>query len=294
MFACRICDGETSQLFKSFKPRDGELRIKASGSSKLSTNLHKCLSCGHVLQYPEHPKQLIQALYENESDDEFIKYNPQRITTFKYCINRLIEKGILKLCDNCLDIGSAGGAFLEAAKQKELSALGIEPSDHLSAFARSKYGVDVRTGFLKDILPSIDQQFDCVFFWDVLEHIYDVNHDIEICSDLISDEGHIVVNIPDIESLSAKILRQNWPMYLDVHLHFFTRKSLGLLMAKHGFSLCDDWAHKQSLPLDYIAKRGFSHLFGDRAGTLAGWITPRLNVWYQIGQRCYVFKRTDI
>ena len=83
-----------------------------------------------------------------------------------------------------------------------------------------------------------------VFFSGMSRYIYDVNHDIEICSDLL-DEGHIVVNIPDIESLSAKILRQNWPMYLDVHLHFFTRKSLCLLMAKHGFSLCDDWAHKQ-------------------------------------------------
>ena len=63
-----------------------------------------------------------------------------------------------------------------------------------------------------------------VTLWDVLEHLASPNNELHTIHELLEDDGILVINVPDISSLPAKIMRWKWPFYLSVHLTYFTLK----------------------------------------------------------------------
>ncbi len=71
-----------------------------------------------------------------------------------------------------LEIGCAGGAFLDAVRKAGYDVQGVEFSNDAAALAREKFGLNVITGDVTDgKFP--DNTFDVVFMGDVLEHLPD-------------------------------------------------------------------------------------------------------------------------
>jgi SAM-dependent methyltransferase len=71
-----------------------------------------------------------------------------------------------------LDVGCAGGVFLDEARRRGFSAAGIELNPAMARHARERYGLDVINSRVEDVPASQwNQSFDVVTFLDCLEHL---------------------------------------------------------------------------------------------------------------------------
>ena len=154
-----------------------------------------------------------------------------------------------------LDVGTAAGAFLAAARGRGWQVDGCEPNAWLAEWGSRHYGIPIRTGELFDqsLAPA---SFDVVTLWDVIEHTPDPTRVIRTVRDLIRPGGLLIVNYPDIGSWIARALGRRWPFLSSVHLYYFTRETMRSLLERHGFDVIEIRAHFQRLELDYLLSRG--------------------------------------
>lgn len=104
-----------------------------------------------------------------------------------------------------LDIGSRNGNFLLAIKKsgRVLSAIGIEPNSSAWQYCRS-LGLDVRHGFFsKEIVGN--QKFDLINMADVIEHVTNPRIFIKQATQLLNQNGLILIRTPNLSSYWSKI-----------------------------------------------------------------------------------------
>jgi 2-polyprenyl-3-methyl-5-hydroxy-6-metoxy-1,4-benzoquinol methylase len=133
-----------------------------------------------------------------------------------------------------LDIGCSYGFFLEAAQAMGWTATGVELADDAAAYARSR-GLDVRTGTVESVRLH-PGTFDVVTIRHVLEHVAEPSQVLESARALLRDGGLLLVAVPNIKSLPARLFRNEW-WWIDppTHLHYFENTTLRSLLERHGF-----------------------------------------------------------
>ena len=229
---------------------------RSSSDQALFEQVVRCRRCDLVYLNPRLKPGLIIDSYAEGEDESFIAQDPMRVRTFSKAISRLVKELKLRVTrkTKLLDIGCAGGAFVEAAKEAGFGAIGIEPNKWLSNYARTKRGLDVRAGTLSDHhFP--DKTFDIITLWDVIEHVPDPTKELEGIYRILKKGGHLVINYPDHVSLPAKILGRKWPFWLSVHLTYYTPVTIRKQLEKMGFEVLRIRPHWQTLELGYIFKR---------------------------------------
>ncbi len=144
-------------------------------------------------------------------------------------ISSYAEKGTL------LDIGAGTGDFLNQAKKSGWDVTGIEPS----ASAR-KRAFDKGINLFEVEAEVEDRKFDVITMWHVLEHVPDVEKQIEWIKNHLSIDGVLIVAVPNFNSYDAKYYKKFWAAW-DVprHLHHFSSKSIKTLFEKNGFNLIE-------------------------------------------------------
>jgi 2-polyprenyl-3-methyl-5-hydroxy-6-metoxy-1,4-benzoquinol methylase len=127
---------------------------------------------------------------------------------------------------NLLDVGCASGVFLEQALRGGWRIRGVEPNERLAQKAAERLGAAavVNRALEEAELPC--QSFDAVTLWDVLEHVADPAGVLAKCASLLRPEGVVLAKVPDLDSLTARLMRERWPLLLPEHLSYFTKKSL--------------------------------------------------------------------
>jgi 2-polyprenyl-3-methyl-5-hydroxy-6-metoxy-1,4-benzoquinol methylase len=103
-----------------------------------------------------------------------------------------------------LDIGCAGGDFLDYAKRKQCITAGLEYSQSNIDLLRSKG----HKAYMER--QEINDKYDLITAFDVVEHLYDVNEFIDFCLDKLTPNGHIALVTGNISSTPAKIANNNW------------------------------------------------------------------------------------
>lgn len=132
-----------------------------------------------------------------------------------------------------LDIGCGKGRFLSAARDAGWEVLGVEFAPASAQAARATYQIEVTVGdFLE--LP-LDGGFDALTMWHVLEHLPDPFAAVARAAELLRPGGRLVVSVPNIESLQARLGGERW-FHLDLprHLLHFSPRSLGTLVERTG------------------------------------------------------------
>ena len=89
-----------------------------------------------------------------------------------------------------------------------------------------------------------------------------------------------------VDYFPAKLLRGAWPFYLNVHLFYFTRKTIIKLLEKNGFEVIHVKNYWQCLSLGYVLIRANLPISPEILKKL------RLPVWYYLGQRTVVAKKS--
>jgi 2-polyprenyl-3-methyl-5-hydroxy-6-metoxy-1,4-benzoquinol methylase len=138
-----------------------------------------------------------------------------------------------------LDVGCAGGIFLDCARRRGWSVTGLELADWEIEVAQQRLGLDVRKGTLATANLEADS-YDVVTYWDVLEHTRDPAGELARACRVLRSDGLLVIAVPNIDSLVARLNGRSWTMINPPeHLFYFSPQTLRRLLSANGFRIID-------------------------------------------------------
>lgn len=288
---CNICGSDSYKIIirPSNKISGDELAVFRG--IKGTQQIVRCNNCGLVYVNPRlNPKFFIQK-YTNDDNSIYLDNVNDRRDSFKESL-KFIETYYPKK-GKILDIGTAAGVFLEAAKNSGWKTYGVELNKLSTIFANKKYGVNVKQGILQEIKFK-DNFFDVVTMWDVLEHIPDPDKELKEIFRILKPGGILVINFPDFGSLIARIFGSKWWFVFSVHLFYFDRNSMTKILKKNKFKNYRFKKYWQSLSLGYLATT--IRLYNKNLSKLMGNIFKILNldklkIKYYAGQSTVIARK---
>ncbi|MFK8282389.1 class I SAM-dependent methyltransferase [Capnocytophaga cynodegmi] len=135
-----------------------------------------------------------------------------------------------------LDIGAGTGDFvLSCKKQMHWETTGIEPNEKARQLAEKK-----QIRLLENYDDLKEKPFDVITLWHVLEHIPDLENEIQKINSLLKEDGILIVAVPNYKSWDAQHYKQFWAAY-DVprHLWHFSKTSIQKIFTPKGFQLLE-------------------------------------------------------
>lgn len=248
---CPICDSKAqSLLYRPWVSVDDPVKLYGAASGIQGTQtIVKCDDCSMIFESPRYPEEVILQGYmsaENEGHDSQFK---MRVESFFRTLNKL--KNLLpKPQSRVLDIGTAGGAFLEAAQRFGYNIEGLEPSMNLVENGKAR-GFQIFQGTIAtNSLP--EKSYDMVCLWDVIEHVCNPKNDLIKIRNLLKPDGILFINYPDIGTLPAKLAGKKFWWILSVHLHHFDRNSIREIAKRSGYEVVAFKPYWQTLQLGYL------------------------------------------
>jgi len=211
-YNCRICEND-----KNF--------IKLIDDKEF--NLIKCLECGFIFREEKiiknHPtggleNNLIKNL--NHQKKLYNKFNKRfrKINYYK------------KIPGKILDIGCGWGGFLDIAREKGWDIYGVD-IDATKVESCKRKGIKVYQGEIANI-NFAENSLDVVCMFHTLEHIININQTLSEIYRILKYEGLLVIEIPTIGSLKAKIYGRHWFYVTADHINYFTPVLLRKILEK--------------------------------------------------------------
>ena len=181
-----------------------------------------------------------------------------------------------------LEIGCAGGAFLNEARALGFTVQGVELSEDACRMAREAFGLTVFSGDVRDAHFQ-DESFDIVFMGDVLEHLPDPVSTLREVHRVLAAGGVLVLGVPS--QTNTLFSRFGFPVYRAMgkratvalppyHLFEFRPASLRFLLHRCGFRVAE--LVQGIIPPDRIHLRGPAlQRFGKKLFQYPNWAITR-------------------
>jgi 2-polyprenyl-3-methyl-5-hydroxy-6-metoxy-1,4-benzoquinol methylase len=178
-----------------------------------------------------------------------------------------------------LDVGTGGGVLGAQLAGRGLHCIGVEIDAEAAAAARPFYEAMHVIDLSREGLPGA-HTFDWIVLADVLEHIPDPGSLLERCRMALRPGGRVIVSVPNVAHAWVRlcVLFGRFP-YADrgildrTHLRYFTWRTLGDLLAEHGFRVLE--RHVTPVPLELVAtvfgRSGFAWLRAINHATARAW-----------------------
>lgn len=234
----------------------------------------QCQRCGLVYTNPRNDDQTILDTYEAVEDDLYIEEREGRVLTFEHHLKPLERLTGRPNHRRLLDVGCHIGVFLDIAEQHGWDAWGIEPSQWAVVQARAQ-NLHVIEGTLASAgLPAAS--FDVITMWDVIEHLTDPKTTLQHAHRLLKPSGLLVVHTIDIESGLARLMGPRWPWLMEMHLTYFSRRTLRMMLEMCGFRVIRARPQGRFLRLGYLMNR--VQALTPRIGGSAEWLVTQLGL----------------
>jgi SAM-dependent methyltransferase len=201
----------------------------------------------------------VSAAYADAVDEVTLREAEGQIATADAGL-RLIEDQVRP--GRILDVGCWTGSFLVAAERRGWDAVGVEPSDWAASEAKAR-GLDVHHAELDDA-DLAPESFDAVVSCDVLEHLADPGAALDQLIALLKPGGALYLTVPDAGSRFARTMGKRWWAIVPMHLQYYTRGSMRLLLVRHGLEVRHMGTHPKQFTVRYYAERaaGFVPVLG--------------------------------
>jgi len=265
---------------------------KSSADELLIDQLVECKKCSLQYLNPRVESEIIIDSYENNIDETHVSQDKSRIKTFSKSLKKIIKILDIKNLESksFLDIGSASGACLKSLKDLGFQEEGYELSKWMSEYGKKTYNVNINQGSISNI--TNDRKFDLISFWDVLEHVADLNQTLQKVKNISKKNSILIINVPDVGSMTCKVMQNNWPFYLNVHLYYFNKKTIRTLLKKYNFDLINSFSHWQYLELGYLCRRAkkYMKIFFYLEKLITFLKLSNIKFPYYIGQTTFIFK----
>lgn len=228
----------------------------------------QCRNCGHVYANPSWSADELIDTYDAVEDEVYLVEQPARERTFRHHLQAMERYTGPGQDRAMLDVGAYVGAFVKIAREAGWDAIGLEPSSWAVQEAE-RNGLPMIKGTL-DSDRLAGRMFEALTLWDVIEHVADPSAELARAHELLSPGGVIAVHTMDVDSLAAKVMGSRWPWLLDMHVHYFSRRTLKEFLEKAGFELLWTGAQGRYLSLGYLVTRvsGLSRTLGRLFGRI--------------------------
>ncbi|MFQ5813316.1 MAG: class I SAM-dependent methyltransferase [Anaerolineae bacterium] len=257
--ACNLCGSRNSEILYpstvSEGPTAGDIehfRCTSASYGKHHT-IVKCRNCGLVYTNPRHKASAILHSYEEVVDKLYVEEREGRVLTFQRNLRPLEELMPPDQGRRLLDVGCHIGVFLEIAQERGWETWGVEPSRWAAREARSR-GLRVIEGTLDDAHLA-EGSFDVITMWDVSEHLTDPLRELRESHRLLTKGGLICIHTMNIESPLARLMGSRWPWLMEMHLYYFSPRTLGEMLRKAGFTVVKMVNQGRFLRLGYLVTR---------------------------------------
>ncbi|AOC94733.1 Ubiquinone biosynthesis O-methyltransferase [Flavobacterium anhuiense] len=211
------------------------LTVKDHSVSKEIFDLYYDEELDMLITSPQPELQNLGKYYESE---DYISHTDNKRSLFEkayHFVKNIALKNKLNLINSqqpkkgkLLDIGAGTGDFLLTAKNDGWETIGVEPSDRAKNIAKEK-GIS----FVEEISALESNSLDVITMWHVLEHVPNLEHQIQELKRLLKPTGTLIVAVPNYKSFDAGHYETFWAAY-DVPIHFwhFSKKSIQLLFER--------------------------------------------------------------
>ncbi|NDK54860.1 class I SAM-dependent methyltransferase [Pontibacter fetidus] len=239
---CPICGKEE---FKNF------LVVTDNSVSKESFVIVECENCTFKFTNPRPDVESIGSYYESE---DYISHSNTKtgiINRAYHVVRSITTKQKVELINryapgkgSILDYGCGTGVFLTACRKDGWNVQGIEPNDKAREMAAASVGITIAT----NIAELANSKFNVITLWHVLEHIHTLNETISQLISHLTEDGVLIIAVPNADSHDAKEYKENWAAY-DVprHLYHFTQPTMKRFLKKHKMQL------EEVLPMKFDA-----------------------------------------
>jgi SAM-dependent methyltransferase len=213
----------------------------------------ECQQCGFVYADPRPDGQDIVETYQAVEDPLYLEEREGRILTFEHHLKPLERLSGPPNGRSLLDVGCYTGVFVEIAASHGWDAWGVEPSRWAVGEAL-RQGLHVVQGTLETAnLPQT--HFDVVTMWDVIEHLADPRRALDHTYRLLKPGGLVVLHTIDIDSFFARLMGARWPWLMEMHMYYFSRRTLRAMLERCGFRVISDRPQGRYLRLGYLMNR---------------------------------------
>ncbi|OHT46530.1 class I SAM-dependent methyltransferase [Flavobacterium tructae] len=184
------------------------------------------------------PQPALENLGKYYESEDYISHTDNKRSLFEkayHFVKSIALKNKLNLINGeqsqkgrILDIGAGTGDFLLTAKNDGWETVGVEPSERAKNIAIEK-GIS----FVNGIDALENNSFDVITMWHVLEHVPNLELQIQELKRLLKPTGTLIVAVPNFKSFDAKYYNEFWAAY-DVPIHFwhFSKKAIQSLFGK--------------------------------------------------------------
>jgi len=211
------------------------LTVKDHSVSKEIFELYHDEILDMLITSPQPNLENLGRYYESE---DYISHTDNKRSLFEkayHFVKNIALKNKLNLINNeqthkgrILDIGAGTGDFLLTAKNDGWETVGVEPSERAKNIAIQK-GIS----FVNEISDLENNSFDVITMWHVLEHVPNLEIQIQELKRLLKPTGTLIVAVPNFKSYDAKYYKEFWAAF-DVPIHFwhFSKKAIQSLFEK--------------------------------------------------------------
>ncbi len=213
----------------------------------------ECHNCGLVYTNPRPRRASIKHNYEIVEDPLYLEERHAREITFRKHLRKFEKFTGPAAGRSLLDVGAYLGVFVEEAIASGWDAQGVEPSLWATQYAAGR-GLNVQRGTLEEIdLPS--ESLDAVTMWDVIEHVGDPLAELRHMYRILKPGGWIAIHTMDIDSIFARLMGARWPWLMEMHIYYFSRRTLADMIQKAGFQVKAVRPEGRYLRLRYLTTR---------------------------------------
>ncbi len=254
---CNLCGRDDYVVRFAATMTADDLRVDAFSCTNPGYGHHarvvQCKRCGYVYANPRWSGDDILDAYTAVEDETYVEERLGRELTFAKHLQAMEKYTGVGNGRSLLDVGAYIGVFVEVAQKAGWDAWGIEPSEWAANYAQEN-GLPVIHG--TQTAPELaDKQFDVVTMWDVIEHVPDPSGEMAQAYQLLKPGGWLVLHTMDIDSRMAKVMGSRWPWLMDMHIHYFSQKTMAEMLQKNGFEVVWSGAQGRYLRLNYLVSR---------------------------------------
>lgn len=215
-------------------------------------SLMQCEQCGITFTDPFPDADKLGRYYETENYLSHQEGNKSLISKIYQTVKKINLTNKFKIASaklqngKLLDIGCGIGDFLLTAKKAGWQVTGVEPSRQARDISEKRIQARVYSAISE--LEEEQFGFDLITMWHVLEHVPDLNAQIDFLFRLLKKGGKLVVAVPNFRSWDAEHYQAYWAGY-DVprHLYHFDQSFMQNLFTQ------EKWQQLQTYPMKWDA-----------------------------------------
>lgn len=228
---CPVCCEKQSNVIKRI-----DMKIPENYHLPEHYNVVECQRCGFVYADTTATMEDYDWYYthcnfygDDSKDDNLTRYGMTEELLRRYC-----QKD-----SRMLDIGAGNGRFEVALyKNGYHNITGMDPSVE-SVERLKKVGISSYIGSIySPVALDEENKYDCIFLFEVAEHLLLPGKGIENVKKLLKDDGVFIISVPDYSRIGDD--KSSIANYFNLeHINYFSENSLDNLMNKYGLQRID-------------------------------------------------------